>query len=59
MKGLARLPYHCFTRIVSIILQGGFLAVFFTFASYHSVCCITPINFADEDIIKRVANGSC
>ena len=42
MKGLARLQYHSITRIVQIVLQGGFLAVFFTFPSFHSVCCIIP-----------------
>ena len=46
---------HSFDRFVGVV----FLAVFFTFHSFHSVCCIIPIHFVDEGITKRVAHGSC
>ena len=36
-----------------------FLLYFFTFPSFHSVCCIIPIHFVDEAVIKGVAHGLC
>ena len=40
---------HSLDRFVGVV----FLAAFFTFPSFYSVCCIILIHFVDEGITKR------